>query len=495
MRRRSGGLVATTVCLIALSVPSTPAGEAPSILGRWKLEGGVVEVKRADGADHYTGIVREPTNFSTCAHPKGQVIWDIFGSGTHYTGTHVGWTAGACTELPGFQATWDVSLQEDDVDDILTFCATPPGGGSAQCSNLKRSSPKLAIIFIHGFLGAEIACGTDMLWPDKPPEFDHMLLANNGMDNLGRSDCNSRAAPTGEIIRKFAGVKVYGPTIEFLESLPRKHYLFVYDWRKSPKLALESLDALVNRARAATGEKKVVLMAHSMGGLVARWYVDRYPKKVDRAVTMGTPYWGAPSPWLALSHGWTTAQPGIGMDAIIPNGDMKHFARDLTGGYFLYPSRAYFQSRGGWLSWSRIAGGTLVESDTMRAIRRLSGNSALYEQALDAHAVHLDYHPDSLDPDNRVDYHFVVGTGIPTVSHITEQEDISEDPTYEYESGDGTVPAVSASAGLSEAISSGLVHYVCGVGHVDLPGDPNVTSIIRGFLLKGRSIPVGSFCS
>jgi pimeloyl-ACP methyl ester carboxylesterase len=487
-------VLAAVIVGSAGAVPASPAGEQAPIVGRWKLEGGVVQVKPAEGDDHFTGVVIEPTRFSTCDHPKGQVMWDIFGSGTHYSGTHIGWTAGACDPLPGFQATWDVAQGADDVEDLLTFCATPPEGSSPQCSTLKRFVPKQAIVFIHGFLGSEIACGDDMLWPDKPPEFNYMLLAANGVDNSRGNDCNAAARPTGKIIKSFAGTKVYGPTIDFLESLPRKHYLFAYDWRKSPERALDGLNALVNKARSESGERKVVLMAHSMGGLVARWYVDRHPEKVARAVSIGTPYWGAPTPWLALSHGWTTAQPGVGLDAIIPNGDMKEFARHLTGGYFLYPSRPYFQSRGGWLSWPEISEGPLDERGTKKAIRRLFGASDLYAEALDQHAAHLDYHPSGVDPDNGVDYHFVVGTGIQTVSSISEQQDIGEDPTYEFESGDGTVPAVSASAGLSEALSSPFVHYVCGVGHVDLPGDPAVTSIIKGFLLKGTAIPTGSFC-
>ena len=53
------------------------------------------------------------------------------------------------------------------------------------------------------------------------------------------------------------------------------------------------VDAAVERLCAATGSARVVLLCHSMGGLVARAYLRRYGHaRIARVVTLGTPHHG-----------------------------------------------------------------------------------------------------------------------------------------------------------------------------------------------------------
>ncbi|MFM1921766.1 MAG: hypothetical protein RLZZ303_3400 [Candidatus Hydrogenedentota bacterium] len=62
----------------------------------------------------------------------------------------------------------------------------------------------------------------------------------------------------------------------------------------------------VDEILAETGESKVILLGHSMGGLVSRCYVQRHGgvDKVSRIVTLGTPH-----------HGTVSAYGGFGEDA------------------------------------------------------------------------------------------------------------------------------------------------------------------------------------
>ena len=64
--------------------------------------------------------------------------------------------------------------------------------------------------------------------------------------------------------------------------------------------------ARVDGIRAATGAEKVVLIGHSMGGLVSRCYVQRHggDECVERVITLGTPH-----------HGTVFAKGGIGKDS------------------------------------------------------------------------------------------------------------------------------------------------------------------------------------
>ena len=67
--------------------------------------------------------------------------------------------------------------------------------------------------------------------------------------------CNATAGPRdGAVLRKVVVADVYGKTVEHLQAaFPGRLYVYAYDWRKTPKLALAGLDAIVDRARAEHG--------------------------------------------------------------------------------------------------------------------------------------------------------------------------------------------------------------------------------------------------
>jgi triacylglycerol esterase/lipase EstA (alpha/beta hydrolase family) len=61
---------------------------------------------------------------------------------------------------------------------------------------------------------------------------------------------------------------------------------------------------------AATGAAQVVLVAHSMGGLVARAYLRRYGgAKVRRLITIGTPHKGSMHAWLMAGASLAQMRP------------------------------------------------------------------------------------------------------------------------------------------------------------------------------------------
>jgi len=56
----------------------------------------------------------------------------------------------------------------------------------------------------------------------------------------------------------------------------------------------EQLDAKIEEVRSGTGAERVVLVAHSMGGLVGRAYLRRYGgERVTSLITIGTPHHGS----------------------------------------------------------------------------------------------------------------------------------------------------------------------------------------------------------
>jgi pimeloyl-ACP methyl ester carboxylesterase len=116
------------------------------------------------------------------------------------------------------------------------------------------------------------------------------------------------------------------------------------DWRKSAAFNAGRVMALIDRVIAATGTDRVDIVAHSQGGLIANALVHRPDSigKVDRIVTFGTPWFGAPKllgvllyrePCLAeLALGGCGLDPGVAQSLV----------RNYPGAAELNPSRAYY---------------------------------------------------------------------------------------------------------------------------------------------------------
>jgi pimeloyl-ACP methyl ester carboxylesterase len=368
------------------------------------------------------------------------------------------------------------------------------------------------IIFIPGFLGSRIICNTGELWTNIPlVDFADMRLERDGVTNSGAAgSCSSTAGPIpGQegVVSTAAHSDIYGKTLEFLNRIearggypaPEKGaYAFPYDWRKSPLLNLAGLDSEVNGVLKRTGASKVVLMAHSMGGLVTQAYIENasYAKKVARAITLGTPYWGAPKSSTALmtSKSNEPAQELLGLDLFLNASDLQMAARTMQGLYWLYPSANY----GPWLKieGAGYKGQNLGGSGIDPWVASLGGTPALLNNAEAGHA--------KLDQfkTNGVDYEVVVGTGVPTIT--AEEVKFNEFEPLQFVrvwfgSGDGTVPAQSATQGAFEGTQPAGEHvpinYVCGVDHVSLPGNAGVQGKIEGFLLKGTPVHAAELCA
>jgi hypothetical protein len=83
-------------------------------------------------------------------------------------------------------------------------------------------------------------------------------------------------------------------------SLRRRGFASVCSWNYSPLLrdvarAAEDLGAHIERICAQTGHDRVHVVGHSLGGLIARYHVQRQggDRRVDSLVTLGSPHGGS----------------------------------------------------------------------------------------------------------------------------------------------------------------------------------------------------------
>jgi hypothetical protein len=75
----------------------------------------------------------------------------------------------------------------------------------------------------------------------------------------------------------------------------------------------------IDRAKAATGQSKVILVAHSMGGLVSRAYIEgpEFENDVSELFTFGTPHQGVPIDYIDfLFHGLPLKTICLGQQAV-----------------------------------------------------------------------------------------------------------------------------------------------------------------------------------
>ncbi len=345
------------------------------------------------------------------------------------------------------------------------------------------------IVFVHGFLGSKILCGGAELWPNLPsPRLPEMELEPDGQTNAG---CASAGPAPGQLVENAPigpiSADVYGSTVAFLRDLqPDDFHLYAWDWRKNPEEAVAGLDALIDEVRDGP-DGQVVLMAHSMGGLVVRSYVEDAARaeKVARAVTVATPYWGSPKSLFPFVYG--VEAPGLSeLDGFFDNDELREFARHLQGLFFLWPSARY----GPWLSIEDRPS-PLSQDALLDFVEERDGNRSLLATALGAHAARLD----ELRT-NGVDYQTVIGSGIHTIGSVEIESSLVlgllpsalggplELVHVNWVNGDGTVPLSSARA----ATPAVRQHFTCAIKHVPLPGHSSVTSRLRGFLLEGLEI-------
>ena len=82
-------------------------------------------------------------------------------------------------------------------------------------------------------------------------------------------------------------------------------FAFPYQWRQSNVLTALELKQKIAEIKAKTGSNKVDLITHSMGGLVARQYIETpgYGNDIDQLIFIATPHHGAPKAYLMWEGG------------------------------------------------------------------------------------------------------------------------------------------------------------------------------------------------
>jgi pimeloyl-ACP methyl ester carboxylesterase len=205
------------------------------------------------------------------------------------------------------------------------------------------------VIFIPGVAGTVLnsSIGLEM-WP-LAPVGDRAGMA---LEADGRTQANRKAIQVGGILDR-PGMNFYGGIVSFLKSIGYQQdtdlFVMPYDWRVDNASHYERVDQLVREAITRSGQKKVVLIAHSMGGVIARGYVYSSAARaanVSAFITLGTPYWGAPKVYYGAISGYQFGNPSVRQEL------MKILIQNYPAAYQLFPRIPFIRdiARESWMS-------------------------------------------------------------------------------------------------------------------------------------------------
>ena len=380
-------------------------------------------------------------------------------------------------------------------------------------SSLNSSTQRLPVIIIPGVAGSGLQIGMRgcrtypcPLWPfpDNASILQRLGLQSNGIT----PSISGRNVTVSGALRNWP-VNFYGTLIQNLTQMGyvqnRNLFVFAYDWRLDLASQLPLLDSVVNNALTQNNASKVILIAHSMGGLVAEGYVlssNTRAQKVDSIISMSTPYWRAPLAYYTAVNGYTFGNPSVNPL------QMKLLGQNMTSLYELLPRSPFITNRtsGQMLSLSSsysvvykaVLGNPnvgLLGNFSLSRNNTWTMNQGLLSAAMNFWQLSGTPNAPAAMP---VKLYAIIGDGFQTLSGYNMSLASGTQPyiqlangahvvtTPVFSDGDGTVPL--ASAQISTATRTYYIANVPATGyfgsgavssaHSDLPTNPSVLRIV-----------------
>jgi pimeloyl-ACP methyl ester carboxylesterase len=293
-----------------------------------------------------------------------------------------------------------------------------------------QSPEKGNVVVIHGIMGGELTAtdrkgSSDQIWV-KAFKIMNGWLGRLRLGDDGRAEYDERYDVRASGIMK----RYYG---ELLLSLSENWNVraFWFDWRKDLRLAATDLEAQID-GWFKDGEP-VHLVAHSMGGLVARTFIKKYPerwrsvwderekgRRGGRLIMLGTPNYGS----FAIPQTITGIESMVRKLSLL---DLRHNRTELLdilnsflGSYQMLPSPL-----------------VMPEMQPLYNAGTYTGAN-VSQRHLDTALAHHQYLSDVVDESRML---YIAGYGQPTFSGIRDFKKIGSVEAYDVTlDGDGRVP-------------------------------------------------------
>lgn len=346
------------------------------------------------------------------------------------------------------------------------------------------------IVIVPGIMGTRLVnpAGRSLWDPDEGVSLSNVRGLRELIDLTNPALPNPRAAPLVEAILRTRGVvngghlvwqRGYSNLVLGL-SAPRftqecgetvKVYCAGYDWRQPNVISARRVLGVIERALRETRADKVVLVAHSMGGLISRilcklGQIAGGPAaaKVERLLLLGSPVHGAPKAYRALRQ--SLATPDVLADVMLSDIDLgvpedapveslsgtvgralASLVRRLPSAYELLPTAALCSAEPNWLRFDTRRAGLADASNPVALYSNrytgVNGNPAFLRARYDLDSRLGTYLP----PQTVLLYSSEISTEMNL--RITSDGELENFGPQARNRGDGTVPTFSGSAAAS----------------------------------------------
>lgn len=356
------------------------------------------------------------------------------------------------------------------------------------------------VVLIPGITGSVLKKRGDVVWGPTGKAIAKALVSRGGelrealsltADPLEADTVDDVEAtdliPDLHLIPKYWKIDGYTAITKEIESsfqvTPGENFFtFPYDWRRDNRVAARLLEARcrdwLRRWRTRSEHAKLILVCHSMGGLVARYFLEVLEgwKDTRALISFGTPYRGSVNALDSLVNGVRLGPLGLL--------DLSALTRSFTSTYQLLPTYPCYDIGNDKLAHVCDVK-DLPHVDASKAAQALAFHKEI-ETAVTDHLALSEY------TDQRYRVHPIVGISQPTAQTAKlsgEQLEVM----FEYEgrdwSGDGTVPRVSATP--LEYSKAGLEMFAA-TKHASLQNANAVLTQLFG-LISGLSLDLGRF--
>jgi pimeloyl-ACP methyl ester carboxylesterase len=217
-----------------------------------------------------------------------------------------------------------------------------------------ETETKIPVLIIPGIAGTELYNEDDLIWPDLNQMFtdinDQFITESLELNSQGESNAS---ISIGEVVKRRTFLLLFEKNIfealqQVLElnsyKLDKSIFYFPYDWRLDLDSIVSELAQKIDDIKSETGSSKVDIVAHSMGGLLVKDYLDSLGEGgVNKLIFVGTPHLGAPKAAKVLINGDRLGIPWLEEDRI------KEVALNSPSMYELLPSSFYFDNVSGYI--------------------------------------------------------------------------------------------------------------------------------------------------
>lgn len=216
-----------------------------------------------------------------------------------------------------------------------------------------QAVPPHFLVFVPGLLGSRLRRRGDrkLLWPGS--SVLSWLPPGRWLDELSYS--TGDMVPDGIVdevvfVPPWVKQQCYGRLIAALErfgyhasrdgspAADPALYVFAYDWRQDNRQSAKELARAVRDWSRYHPGAKAWIIAHSMGGLVSRWFIEKLGGEdlVQRLFLVASPWDGAPMALQVLFHGYDVfLRKRLGLFDV--RGPTRDFLRTLPSAYQLLP--------------------------------------------------------------------------------------------------------------------------------------------------------------